>query len=226
MKPHVFLWVLLGAAAHLALHARAAHGGNDVRSSRPATNTALEFGITSGGLTDFDGAMISLRRQHGEHAVWRFGCDLSERELSARAAGVRGNGPRGIWPYGSRNFQLAIRLARITVPWPERRIRPWAGLGFGGGVERGTLELHLSGLDLNTIVRSRWISTAALAGLEYSVTPRFVVHGQYGEEIRYELTRASGTETLNSSQSNKFEDAPRAWTHGATGARFGLAVFY
>lgn len=226
MKRHVILWALLGTAALLALHARTAHGGSDVRSWRPATNTALEFGITSGQLTDFDGATISLRRQHGEHAVWRFGCDLSKLELSARTEGVRGNGLRGIWPYGNSRLQLAMRLARITVPWPERRIRPWAGLGFGGGVERGTLELHLSGFDLNTIVRSHWISTAALAGLEYSVTPRFVIHGQYGEEIRYDLTRASGMETLNSSQSNGFDDVSRAWTHGATSTRFGVAVFY
>ncbi|MBI5170139.1 MAG: hypothetical protein HZA61_11665 [Candidatus Eisenbacteria bacterium] len=224
MKRHVLLWALLGASALLVLHARAAHGGAEPRSWRPATANALEFEIVRGELADFDGATISVRRQHGEHAVWRFGCGLSASRQRLHSDGNAVSFTSVPDELHSDDFSLSAQLTRLTFPWPERRLRPWAGLALGGGTGRRGTEDVRSGLAVSSQSRTPRVYAAALAGLEYALSTRCAMHAQYGQGLQYSGRRSGGT--LQYGETQTVTGKSTSWQLYSTGARFGLAVFY
>ncbi|MBK7367054.1 MAG: hypothetical protein IPJ04_03855 [Candidatus Eisenbacteria bacterium] len=224
MKPHSPLWAMLGAAALLAAQPNSAHGASDARSWRPATNTALEFGIVRAALTDFDGATISLRRQHGEHAVWRLGFELG---ATRQRIDVVESTPGPINTPAlthTDDFSINAQLTRLTFPWPERRLRPWAGLALGGGSRREAREEHLPGIDISSSEHGPRVYLATLAGVEYSLSTRIAVHAQYGQGVQYTRRRDAGHVMYYNEQASNGSSSD--WQLYSTGARFGLAVFY
>jgi hypothetical protein len=228
MKRHRPVWSLLGAVVLLALPARTAHGAESARAWRPATDRALEFEITGGTLTDFDGGTISLRRQHGEHAVWRFGCDVSGVHSRSRVSG-EGSSTLGTSETNSvDSYRLTAQLTRLTFPWPERRLRPWLGAALGGGTSHDGTGQASESVSTSKARGIPVVYIAALAGLEYAITPHFAAHAQYAQGTQYskERTRSAYGGTSSVSGSGNDDLSTNRWQLYSTGARFGVAAFY
>ena len=224
MKRTHFFWALLGAAALLASPARDAHGAEGARSWRPATNNALEFGILGGRLTDLDGGMLSLRRQHGTHAVWRFGLELGVVHSRSRISLSDTSSVRGAVIENRDNARITAQVTRLSFPWPERRLRPWFGLALGGGTNRRGYENSQPDFTYSVVTGGPYVYGAALAGLEYAITPHFAVHAQYGQGVQYSDRRDDTVLTYSSRGTN--DSSTSDWQLYSTGTRFGLAVFY
>lgn len=224
MKRTHFFWALVGTAALLASPARVALGADGERSWRPATNNALEFGILGGRLTDLDGGMLSLRRQHGRHAVWRFGLELGAVRSRSKTSLSDTSAVQGVAVVIQDDFRLAAQVTRLSFPWPERRLRPWFGLALGGGTTRHGYESAQPDFTYSAVTGGPYVYGAALAGLEYAITPRFAVHAQYGQGVQYTDRRDDTVMIYGTRGTN--DGSTSNWQLYSTGARFGLAVFY
>lgn len=224
MKRTHFLLALLGAGALLASPAREAHGAEGPPSWRPATNNALEFGILGGRLTDLDGGMLSLRRQHGTHAVWRFGLELGAVHSRSRTDLSDTSTVRDAVLEFRDDFRISAQVTRLSFPWPERRLRPWFGLALGGGTNRHGYENSQTDFTYSAVTGGPYVYGAALAGLEYAITPRFAVHAQYGQGLQYSDRRDDTVMTYGTRGTN--DSSMSDWQLYSPSTRFGLAVFY
>ncbi len=224
MKRPLLMRALLGSAALLALLANAAHATDGDRSWRPATNRALEFEIVRGRLESFDGRALSLRCQRGEHAVWRLGFEVNANRSRSRLALDDTSSTQEVAAVSRDDFQVTAQLTRLSFPWPERRLRPWFGLALGGGTDRHAYEDAQPTFTYRLVTGGPFVYGAALAGLEYAITPRFAVHAQYGQGVQYTGRREETVMTYagRGTSDGSFD----GWQLYSTGARFGLAVFY
>ncbi len=224
MKRTHFLWALLGAGTLLASPAREAHGAEGQPSWRPATNHALEFGILGGRLTDFDGRTLSLRLQRGTHAVWRFGVEVDATHSRSETSLRDTSAAQDVAIVLQDDFRMAAQVTRLSFPWPERRLRPWFGLALGGGTTRHGYENSQTDFTYSSVTRGPYVYSAALAGLEYAITPRFAVHAQYGQGMQYSDRRDDTVNTYGGRGTN--DGSMSNWQLYSTSTRFGLAVFY
>lgn len=224
MKRSLPLWALLASTALLALPAGAAHATEGERSWRPATNHALEFEIIRGRLESFDGRALSLRCQHGEHAAWRLGFEVNADRHRRRLSHDGTSTVSGVTTVSQDGFQVTAQLTRLSFPWPERRLRPWFGLSLGGGTYRHAYENGQPTFTYSLVTGGPFAYGAALAGLEYAITPRFAVHAQYGQGLQYTGWREETALTYagRGTSDGSFD----GWQLYTTGARFGLAAFY
>lgn len=230
MNGHRFFLLVASATALASLHAPPARAVAEAPLGR-----ALEFEIR-GGLANFDGGTASVRFGHGEHAIWRFGLGLDARRTRVTQETLTPPGPSPTTRERTSDdrFVLSAQLTRLSVPWPERQLRPWYGLAVGGRAERRGSAVHVaySLPDGTPTGEVRWsqsrlsptVYTAALVGLEYSPAPEFALHAQYGFGVQYRRAREKVRY-----QSSVTDDGLRDtddWQQYSTGARFGVAVFW
>lgn len=224
MKLSLHWWAMLVTASLLVPPAYAAHEAVSATSWRPPTNNALEFEIREGTLASFDGGTLSVRRQRGEHAVWRLGCEFSALHSRIRRSESYPHAEPRLYSGGHDDFTVTAQLTRLTFPWPERRLRPWAGIAFGGGLSRLGWESQENGFAFSTASRVPQAYGVALAGLEYSIAPRFALHAQYGQGAQYSVRHSQGVLSYGIRETSS--GPTTSWQLYTTGARFGLAVFY
>lgn len=216
----------LACAALLAAFASAALA-QDGESWRPATNKALEYEVWGGRLWDLDGATLSLRRQSGEHAAWRFGLDWSGTKYRDHTD-YRSRFGELETPYtvnvNSDAYAVGVQLSRLTFPWPERRLRPWVGAAFRADVDHQGFAFRSSGSyeqEAGTTNNRTRIALVALAGVEYALSRRFAIHAQYGQGAQYSFEDTHGN---NAPTERTGEGNALYWY--AYSARTGLAVFW
>ncbi len=231
MNKQLCFLLVASATALAVIHARPA-----LATTAPRMGRALEFEIR-GGLTNFDGGTASVRFGHGEHAIWRFGLGLEARRArGSQETHVPGAGTSSTTHDRTSDdaFSLSTQLTRLSVPWPDRRLRPWYGIAVGGRLERRGNAIHVKyalpdGTPTGEVHWSQTrllpsVYTAALVGLEYSPAPAFALHAQYGLGVQYRRIR----EEVHY-QSSVTDDGVREiddWQQYSTGARFGVAVFW
>lgn len=205
----VVLFVFMYAACSVSY---AQPAGEDAWTDR----WALQFQITNNfTLGDFQGSVISAKRQFSERRAFRFGAAVSSSFRNRTDEGIAGEQSR------DRNTHF-IRLNAQFVRYPvtERALKMYWGVGPTARFGRSKQEPGSGGTETR-----QWTVAGGAEGrlgVEWFVQSQISLTAEYGAGLEYE--RHVQTTDLEGDREQKLTETRFAL--GARPVRFGVSVYF
>jgi hypothetical protein len=210
------------------------------RNSLTAGTWALQFQVGSNlTLTNFQGAIISIKRQLTPNQAIRLGVGGSlsladntslnsyvQSDTSASATSSSGEG---------HSWNTTINLQYLFYANPEADVNMFFGAGVLGQYSRSYSEAD----DINSapnVPSSRSISSseshatalgiAGLLGVEWFAFRSFSLHAEYGALLRYSWGESRSDNFSASGLHSSTARKSRGWDSGGASTKFGVSVYF